>query len=333
MKLLSFITLILFIQCTSSFGQTVGYLPKYTGTNTFGNSLLYDNGTTLLIGATMSSYGSSALPAKIELAAGAGKENIRINNFDGANWRYQKPLSYDYPAISFHAYKDDNLQNATSEISFLDRPGTSGFSSSVRTSDIYLKTAHSLNGNTYAQYLDNTMVLRATQDGGYVGIGVTIPVNKLDVSGSMSIGSSYAGTNLSPANGLLVQGAVVIGTTDFSKVGAYALAVNGSAIFTKAIVKLNANWADYVFNDDYELPSLKNLEAFIKVNKHLPGVASAAQVKKEGIDIGNNQTVFLQKIEELSLYAISQDKEIRELKEQVNKLITALAELKVQSKK
>ena len=98
------------------------------------------------------------------------------------------------------------------------------------------------------------------------------------------------------------DGDVSIGTIDAKN---YKLAVNGSAIFTKAVVKPNANWPDYVFEPGYNLPSLQSVEAFIKANKHLPDVPTVQEVATNGIDLGENQTVLLKKTEELTLYVIA----------------------------
>ena len=118
-------------------------------------------------------------------------------------------------------------------------------------------------------------------------------------------------------------GNVGIGTTAPQ---GYKLAVNGDAIFTKAKVKLFANWPDYVFHYTYRLRPLAELEKFIEQNKHLPDVPSAAEVEKNGLDLGDNQALLLKKIEELTLYVIElkkeneqQQKEIQALKNNQNK--------------
>jgi hypothetical protein len=103
----------------------------------------------------------------------------------------------------------------------------------------------------------------------------------------------------------------------------YSLAVNGSAIFTQAIVKLYANWPDYVFKKGYVRPSLISLSRYIKANNHLPGLPSADSVAKNGIDLGANQARLLQKIEELTLYIIEQDRKIDAL-QKANKRLDAL---------
>ncbi len=99
----------------------------------------------------------------------------------------------------------------------------------------------------------------------------------------------------------------------------YQFAVNGSAIFTKAVVQLYANWADYVFNNDYKLMSIKSLEQYIYENKHLPDMPSAEEMqKKDGIDLGEMNTKLLQKVEELTLYVIELNKKIETLQNKIS---------------
>lgn len=112
-------------------------------------------------------------------------------------------------------------------------------------------------------------------------------------------------------------GNVAIGTNDPR---GYKLAVNGSAIFTSAKVKLEQNWPDYVFKRDYQLLSLAELEKFIQQNNHLPEIPSAAEVAKEGLDLGGNQAALLKKIEELTLYIIEQNKEMQQMKTKMKEL-------------
>jgi len=71
-----------------------------------------------------------------------------------------------------------------------------------------------------------------------------------------------------------------------------------------------STWPDYVFADDYALPTLASVESHIKANKHLPGVPSEAEVMEEGINLGEMDAVLLQKVEELTLYLIEQNKQL-----------------------
>jgi hypothetical protein len=142
------------------------------------------------------------------------------------------------------------------------------------------------------------------------------------VSGRLGIGKQIPDANakLDVAGNIYSSGMVRIG--DFTPVGSvlpgsdYALAVKGSALFTKAVVKLNNNWPDYVFSKNYELPTLANIEKYINENSHLPGVASAQEVEKNGVDLGDNQAVLLKKVEELTLYMIELSKEVTALKKE-----------------
>ena len=111
------------------------------------------------------------------------------------------------------------------------------------------------------------------------------------------------------AGTITTTGNVGIGTAD---TGAFTLAVEGK-IGAREIVVTDVNpFPDYVFEADYDLPSLKEVETHIKTNKHLPEIPSAAQVSENGMPLGALQVKLLKKIEELTLYAIAQDKEITE---------------------
>jgi len=70
---------------------------------------------------------------------------------------------------------------------------------------------------------------------------------------------------------------------------------------------------DYVFEEDYELMSLDQLSAYIDVNKHLPGVASAKEVNTEGLDLASSQLSVLEKVEELTLYTLQQHEVLKQM--------------------
>ena len=72
--------------------------------------------------------------------------------------------------------------------------------------------------------------------------------------------------------------------------------------------------ADFVFESDYDLPALNFVERHIREKKHLPEIASAKEMEKHGVNVGRFQIKLLQKIEELTLYTIEQQKEIERLK-------------------
>jgi len=112
------------------------------------------------------------------------------------------------------------------------------------------------------------------------------------------------------------NGHVGIGTSATGQ--GYLLSVNGN-VRAREIVVNTSTWADYVFNKDYKLPDLATLEQQIKDQKHLPGVPTATDVQNNGVPVGEMDKILLQKIEELTLYLIEQQKEIDALKKQINK--------------
>lgn len=121
--------------------------------------------------------------------------------------------------------------------------------------------------------------------------------NSLLYDNGTNVGVSTATPNsnatLDVNGNIFSSGKIAIGTTDMAKMGTFSLAVNGDAIFKKVKVNIYANRPDYVFYINYELRSLKELENFIQQNKHFPDGPSAADVEKNGVDLGINQSILL----------------------------------------
>ena len=80
-------------------------------------------------------------------------------------------------------------------------------------------------------------------------------------------------------------------------------------------------WADFVFHENYNLPTLPEVEHHIKEKGHLKDIPSAKEVKKNGINLGEMDSKLLQKIEELTLYTIEQEKKITKLESLNEKLL------------
>lgn len=111
---------------------------------------------------------------------------------------------------------------------------------------------------------------------------------------------------------------VGIGTTNLTATSGYKLAVDGGILCEEVKVISNVPSADYVFENGYNLRSLNEVEAFVNENKHLPDVPSAKEFKENGYKVGEMDNLLLQKIEELTLYIIEQQKQIDELKSKLN---------------
>ena len=97
----------------------------------------------------------------------------------------------------------------------------------------------------------------------------------------------------------------------------YKLAVNGTAIFTKAKVKTAGTWPDYVFEQGYQLPNLQDLEQYLRTHHHLPEIPAQSEVERDGIDLSDHAAALLKRVEELTLYAIQQDKTLTDQSKQL----------------
>jgi hypothetical protein len=85
-------------------------------------------------------------------------------------------------------------------------------------------------------------------------------------------------------------------------------------------VKVATGWSDFVFDDGYSLPSLSQVESYVKENKHLPEIPSAKEIQDNGLSMAEMMAKQMQKIEELTLYVIEQNKKI----EKLENMLTAL---------
>ncbi len=84
---------------------------------------------------------------------------------------------------------------------------------------------------------------------------------------------------------------------------------------------------DYVFAEDYQLKSIEELAAYIEANHHLPGVKSAQEFETQGVNTVNTMWSLLEKIEELTLYTIAQEKALEEKDEQLAEVLQRLKAL------
>lgn len=113
---------------------------------------------------------------------------------------------------------------------------------------------------------------------------------------------------------MLSDGSIGIGTDNPQA----KLAVNGGILATEIKVKNDISVPDYVFEDDYNLPALDEIEAYVKAHKHLPEIPSAADIKRDGLDLAEMNLLLLKKVEELTLIVIEQDKRILALETKTN---------------
>jgi hypothetical protein len=111
---------------------------------------------------------------------------------------------------------------------------------------------------------------------------------------------------------ILDNGNIGIGTTNPLAM----LSVNGGIRANEVRVMTDIQIADYVFEEDYPLMPLQMVEQYVQQHKHLPEIPSALDIKENGMDVAEFQNMLLQKIEELTLYIIAQEKRIQALEAQ-----------------
>lgn len=135
------------------------------------------------------------------------------------------------------------------------------------------------------------------------GMGDHIATMNLNLNGKKIVGATNG------TNGIFVaqNGNVRIGAGTASPTK--TLEVNGTIRSKEVLVEV-ANWSDFVFDKDYDLRTLKEVESYIKENGHLPDVPSAEEVKAYGVEVGEMNAILLQKIEELTLYIIELENKI-----------------------
>ncbi len=85
-------------------------------------------------------------------------------------------------------------------------------------------------------------------------------------------------------------------------------------------VRVETGWCDYVFEKDYKLRSFDELEKFINENKHLPGIAPAKEVEKDGLKLAEMNKAMMEKIEELTLYVLQLNKDNQKLQKEIDEL-------------
>jgi len=131
-------------------------------------------------------------------------------------------------------------------------------------------------------------------------------------------GGTYNWAGYFSSGSVYIANDVRIGTQQ--QATGYSVSVNGKIACTEVLVQAPASWPDYVFAKDYKLMSLPELEQSIRSNKHLPGIPSCKEVEKGGIQLGDMQKKLLEKVEELTLHMIDQNKQIVDLQKEINVL-------------
>jgi trimeric autotransporter adhesin len=287
------------IGATSGKDNTIGEYNTYVGFNTGAGVTTGSNNT--IIGARVIGL-STSLSNTIILADGAGTTRLYINNSGNAGFGTNTPTTK----------LEINNGSAGSGLKFTQLTSTTNDKAlSVDASgNVILVTTAAVDGSS-------TKVTAGTYTT-VTGTGTTTTPYVINANGPF-INATLGTGNIINTN----SGGVIIGTGITTTPTGYNLYVSKGILTekVKAALTTSSNWADYVFDKNYTLLPLASVEAYINKNKHLPGVPSAQQLVNEGgIDMNEMFAKQMEKIEELTLYIIDQNKKIETLQNEIKKI-------------
>lgn len=248
------------------------------------------------------------------------------------------------------------FQTADADRMYIDQNGRVGLNDvgplarlHVTEADLSLLPAALTNEDIIVEDSDAVLGLYSSGGGSYgsaVSLGETSEGNLVDkwsmyrntTGGGSFLGFSYGpnanyGSNLnfvrfsSSGAAEVIVGPLAVGTVASNVPTGVKLAVDGKVLCEELEVQLSQDWPDYVFDEDYDLMPLEELEENLRRDKHLPGVPSAEEIATGGLEVGAMQARTMEKIEELTLYVLDLNRELKSVKKENAALKQRLAAL------
>ncbi|MBI5541989.1 MAG: hypothetical protein HY951_18175 [Bacteroidia bacterium] len=303
----------------SSIVMNTAYNLLYT---TQGSNLYIQCGMNLAQNATI----INATRGNVGIGTSFPERKLHISVIDTVSY---SPTVAPIPSLLLDNFNNAQTNSQHSSIGFRAK-GISGGNTAVGYITLMQPDRYQKAGNftfTLRNATNNYNEIMRLQSDGTVGIGTLTPTSKLyiksdNIKTGLIVETSFDST--SHGYGIIAN----VGTTGDNTI---ALAVkkdtinnfivygNGHVLARDVIVKMG-HLGDFVFNDDYNLMTIYELENYIKQNHHLPKIPSAKEVKENGMNVGEFQNLVLQKTEEQALYIISLQKQIDELKKVIEEL-------------
>jgi len=212
--------------------------------------------------------------------------------------------------------------SSIAQTNYFPPTGNVGIGTASPISPLHVSGMATISNSTGSNYNENLRLPSATSGYACIALGATAETSgtglgqwsiiKFPVSESSRFSIRHFNDDYLT---VLTSGNVGLGVSNPTE----KLSVKGK-IRAQEIKVETTGWADFVFSKDYKLPSLQATEQHILANGHLPGIPSAADVAKDGIELGEMNKKLLQKIEELTLYLIEMKKGSDQQQSQIKKL-------------
>lgn len=301
--------------------------------------------------------GSQSVDPAFAAWSGVSGFNNPTNISTSGSWtEYTFTITATSSTVTLRVYTGSGSQGATGDVLYIDavsivaqddqNPTAPVLTSNEKTDttvDLSWSGATDNVGVTaYNVYQDGVIVANNLATTSYQATGLSastsygFKIRALDAAGNESVDSNEVSvtTNATPVGGSVwtesagaasYAGNVAIGTSTVP-VG-YQLAVDGHVRAREIRVDQDV-WPDYVFQKGYPLPALEEIQQFILDNGHLPKIPSAKTVEEEGVKLGEMNRLLLEKIEEMTLYVIEQQKQMVGQQQQIDRLQSEINKLK-----
>jgi hypothetical protein len=144
---------------------------------------------------------------------------------------------------------------------------------------------------------------------------------RINSNGNIAIGKPLANAKLDVAGNIKAQ------EIEVTLASINDMHLNGTLAANNITYTANGNTADFVFENNYQLKDLSEVEAFIKTNKHLPEIPSAVEMEEAGVNLAEMNKLLLMKVEEVPLYSIQLEKEVKRQKAEVSEVRSSESEV------
>lgn len=245
---------------------------------------------------------------------------FKVENAPAPNNSFYTIKTYDGKYLSKEALTNKILLKSS-----FDDPDNQVFQIKVESNGLFIYIKNSPFGASAMQWKNNEKAYILGTQGSIIAryFSLTCIANNTDGNSGTANPSSWPSAKIGTDNIINPnKGGVIIGTGISSAPSGYKLFVEDGILTEQIVVtpKTSVNWADFVFEKNYQLKSIPTLKSYIRKYKHLPDMPTSNDVVNKGINLGEMAAKHLQKIEELTLYIIQHEEMINYLTSKIKEL-------------